>query len=193
MVVPPDKNGDWNISMPASPDGSNWTDESTIIERLNYRRDRIGYHPKGFRHIFIVSADGGTPHQVTHGDWNHDSFKWMPDGKSIVFQSLRVKDAEYEWRESEIYSIDVSSGEIRQLTSRKGPDSGPIPSPDGRYIAYTGYDWSRDTYTEAGIYFMRSDGSKPVRIASEMGRRPGNLTWAEDGSGLYFNLSLIHI
>ncbi|MBH30757.1 MAG: peptidase S9 [Candidatus Marinimicrobia bacterium] len=190
MVVPPDKNGDWNISMPARPDDANWTDESTIIDRLNYRRDRIGYHPEGFRHIFTIPADGGTPHQVTHGDWNHDSFKWMPDGKSIVFQSLRVEDAEYEWRESEIYSIDVSSGEIRQLTSRKGPDSGPIPSPDGRYIAYTGFDWSRDTYIEEGIYFMRSDGSKPVRIASEMGRRPANLTWAEDGSGLYFNAAL---
>ena len=190
MVVPPDKNGYWNISMPSRPDGSNWADESTIIERLNYRRDRIGYQPEGFRHIFVVPADGGTPHQVTHGDWNHDSFRWMPDGKKIVFQSLRVEDAEYEWRESEIYSIDVSSGKIRQLTSRKGPDSGPVPSPDGRYIAYTGYDWSRDTYIEEGIYFMRSDGSKPVKIAGEMGRRPGNLTWAEDGSGLYFNAAL---
>ena len=29
--------------------------------------------------------------------------EWMPDGKSLVFRSLRVDDAEYQWRESEIY------------------------------------------------------------------------------------------
>jgi dipeptidyl aminopeptidase/acylaminoacyl peptidase len=190
MVVPPDDGELWNINMPPKPNEADWTGNPTIIERLNYRRDRVGYHPKGYRHIFIIPADGGTPHRLTHGDWHHNSYKWMPDGKAIVFESLRVEDAEYQWRESEIYSVEVNSGEIRQLSKRKGPDRGPVPSPDGRYIAYTGHDWSDDTYIEEGLYFMKADGSKPERIAGEMGRRPGNITWAEDGSGVYYNAAM---
>jgi dipeptidyl aminopeptidase/acylaminoacyl peptidase len=191
MVVAPKDDGGWKkIDMPSKPKNADWTNPPTIIERLHYRRDRIGYFPKGFRHIFTIPADGGTPHQLTEGDWHHDSFRWMPDGKSIVFQSLRVEDAEYQWRESEIYAVDVTSGEIRPITKRKGPDGGPVPSPDGRYIAYTGYDFSDDTYIEDGMYVMNADGSNPRRIAGEMGRRPGNITWAEDGSGVYFNASI---
>ena len=190
MVVPPDDDGLWKINMPPKPDKADWTAKPTIIEQLNYRRDRVGYRPKGYRHIFVIPADGGTPHRLTHGNWHSDSFKWMPDGKTIVFQSLRIEDAEYQWRESEIYSVDVKSGNIRQLSNRKGPDRGPVPSPDGKYIAYTGHDWSDDTYIEEGIYFMKSDGSKPEKIAEEMGRRPGNLTWSEDGSGVYYTASM---
>ena len=190
MVVPPDDGELWDINMPPKPNEADWTGNPTIIDRLNYRRDRVGYYPKGYRHIFTIPADGGTPHRLTHGDWHHDSYKWMPDGKAIVFESLRVEDAEYQWRESEIYSVDVNSGEIRQLSKRKGPDRGPVPSPDGRYIAYTGHDWSDDTYIEEGLYFMKADGSKPERIAGEMGRRPGNLTWSEDGSGVYYNAAM---
>ena len=190
MVVPPVDDGLWNINMPPKPNEADWTAKPTIIERLNYRRDRVGYHPKGYRHIFVIPADGGTPHRLTHGNWHHDSFKWMPDGKTIVFESLRIEDAEYQWRESEIYSVDVNSGNIRQLSKRKGPDRGPVPSPDGHYIAYTGHDWSDDTYIEEGLYFMKADGSKPERIAEEMGRRPGNLTWSEDGSGVYYTAAM---
>jgi dipeptidyl aminopeptidase/acylaminoacyl peptidase len=190
MVVPPEGDGRWKIDMPAKPKGADWTAPPTIIERLNYRRDRVGYWPKGFRHVFVIPSDGGTPRQVTAGDWHHDSFRWMPDGQSIVFDSLRVDDAEYQWRESEIYTVVVDSGETRALTRRRGPDGDPVPSPDGRFIAYTGFDWSDDTYIEEGLYVMGADGSNPRRLTGEMGRRPGNLIWAEDGSGIYYTAAV---
>jgi dipeptidyl aminopeptidase/acylaminoacyl peptidase len=186
MVVAEDEADEWSIDMPSKPEGAKWTDPPRIVKRLNYRRDRVGYYPDGFRQIFVVRADGGRPRQVTSGSYHHDGFHWMPGGKSIVFQSLRVPDAEHEWRESEIYIVDVGSGDVRQLTKRRGPDGGPVPSPDGRHVAYTGYDFTDDTYREEGIYVMQADGANPRLIAEEMGRRPSALTWAEDGSGVYF-------
>jgi Tol biopolymer transport system component len=52
----------------------------------------------------------------------------MPDGKTIVFGANRVPDADYTWRQSDIYSVDVAGGTIRQLTTRNGPDGQPTPS-----------------------------------------------------------------
>jgi dipeptidyl aminopeptidase/acylaminoacyl peptidase len=190
MVLPPEESPNWRIDMPRKPEKARWTDSPRIVERLHYRRDRTGYLPRGFRHIFVVPADGGTPHQVTSGDWHHGGFRWTPDGESSVFHSLRIEDAEYQWREAEIYAAELASGQIRPLTTRKGPDRNPVPSPDGRWIAYVGYDWTDDAYVEAGLYVMAADGSNPRRIASEQGRLPRNLIWAADGSGVYFTARL---
>ena len=68
----------------------------------------------------------------------------------------------------------MATGRITTLTSRTGPDSGPVPSPDGGMIAYTGMDHTTDTYREEGLYVMDADGGNPRVIATEMGRRPGD-------------------
>ena len=43
----------------------------------------------------------------------------------------------------------------------KGPDRSPVVSPDGRLVAYIGYDWTDDTYVEAKL-IMGIDGSNPA-------------------------------
>ncbi|MBT8395488.1 MAG: S9 family peptidase [Gemmatimonadetes bacterium] len=177
----------WTVSLPDRPRGAQWTEGPKIVDRLSYRRDRQGFVDTSHSHIFVVPADGGTPRQLSDGEWNHSGPRWSPDGSEIYFSSLREEEADWMWRESEIYAVDVETGAFRQLTSRRGPDSGPVPSPDGSLVAYQGQDWSTDTYVENGLYVMNVDGSDPRRIAGELGRSLGNVTWAPDASGVYFN------
>ena len=172
----------WSVQLPPRPDGARWTEGPKIVDRLDYRQDRQGFVDTSHSHIFVVPAEGGTPRRLTDGKWDHSGPQWTPDGQEILFSSLRVEDADYQWRESEIYAVSLETGAIRQLTTRHGPDSGPVPSPDGRLIAYQGQDWSTDTYRESGLYVMNLDGSAPRQLAGEMGSM-GNLTWAPDGSG----------
>ncbi|MEZ4417491.1 MAG: S9 family peptidase [Gemmatimonadota bacterium] len=186
MSVPDDP--EWRVKLPGRPEGAKWTEDPKIVDRLSYRRDRQGFIDDGYAHVFVIPADGGTPRQLTDGTWNHRSPRWMADGSALVFSSLRVEEADHEWRESEIYRVDVASGRIQQLTTRKGPDGNPAPSPDGRWIAYTGYDWTDDTYITSKIYLMGADGSNPHMISGDFDRDPGQLEWAADGSGLYFNV-----
>ena len=181
---------EWSIELPQEPDGAEWVDGPKVVERLTYRRDRRGYIDEGYTHVFTVPAEAGTPRQISNGDWNHSAAEWMPDGLSLVFSSLRVDEAEHVWRESEIYQAVLGTGEINQLTDRHGPDTGPVPSPDGRYIAYQGQDFNDDTYRENQLYIMESDGSNPRSLGGEMGRSLGNITWNQDGSGVYFNVSM---
>jgi dipeptidyl aminopeptidase/acylaminoacyl peptidase len=180
----------WTVSLPPQPEGARWTEGPKIVDRLSYRRDRRGFVDTSHTHIFVVPAEGGTPRQLTDGEWNHSGPRWAPDGSAIYFSSLREEEADWMWRESEVYRVNLADGTIRTLTRRRGPDSGPVPSPDGRLIAYQGQDWSTDTYVENGLYVMRADGTEPRRIAGELGRSLGNVTWAPDGSGLYFNASM---
>ena len=187
MLVP--KRSTWRIDLPARPEGARWTEAPRIIESLHYRRDRVGFTEEGHNHIFVVSADGGAARQVTSGDWNHGSPEWTPDGREILFSSLRVPEAEYQWRESEVYAVDVQSGAIRQLTTRHGPDGNPKVSPDGKLVAYTGYDWTDDTYIESKLYVMGIDGSNPREIAVNLDRSPSGLQWAADGRGVYFTVN----
>jgi len=186
MLVP--KREGWPIDLPARPEGARWTEAPRIVTALNYRRDRSGFVEEGSRHIFVVSADGGYPRQLTHGDYNHGNPEWTPDGQEILFSGLRVPDAEYEWRESEIYAVNVATREIRQLTDRRGPDMSPVVSPDGKLVAYTGYDWTTDTYRDTRLYVMNIDGSDPRVLTEELDRSPMSLVWAPDGKGIYFNI-----
>src|SRR5258708_14191871 len=60
----------WRMSMPAAPEGAKWTPAPRIVDRLHYRQDRIGFTDQGFTHLFVVTADGGTPRQLTRGKRN---------------------------------------------------------------------------------------------------------------------------
>ncbi len=183
-----DSDNPWPISLPGRPDGANWTEGPKVVDRLVYRRDRRGYIDGGYTHLFVVPADGGTARQLTDGDWNHNGVEWTPDGAEILFSSLRVEDAEHEWRQSDIYSVDVASGAITRLTDRSGPDGSPLPSPDGRLIAFTGNDLTTDTYITPRLYVMNRDGSNVRMISDGFDRRGSGMIWAEDGSGFYMTV-----
>ena len=93
MFVPAKES--WSIPMPTPPKGAKWTEAPRIVQKLNYRRDREGYVEDGNTHIFVLAADGGgTPRQVTSGNFNHGAPRWMPDGRHIVVSGLRLPDAE---------------------------------------------------------------------------------------------------
>ena len=176
----------WPIKLPKAPSGAKWTEAPHIVERLNYRRDRTGFVDSGYQQIFVVPSIGGTPRQLTTGSTNQGGSEWTPDGRSVLFSGLRSESDQYQWRESEIYAVDVADGRVRQLTNRKGPDANPTVSPDGRLVAYTGYDWTTDTWVDSRIYVMSIDGTNPRLVSGDWDRSPSNLRWSADGAGVYF-------
>ncbi|MDE0898473.1 MAG: S9 family peptidase [Longimicrobiales bacterium] len=179
----------WSVSPPGRPEGANWTEPPKVVTRADYRQDRVGFVDEGWRHIFVVPAEGGTARQLTDGYWNHSTGEWTPDGAELVFSSLRTEDSELSWRQSEVYAVNVANGTIRQLTTRHGQDSGPIPSPAGDLIAYRGADFHTDTYRNSGVYIMNMDGSNSHLISGDFDRSINGMQWAHDGSGLYLTVS----
>jgi len=164
-------------------------DPAVVEDRSVWRRDGSGYNPKGNTQIFIIDSElGGTPRQITSGDKSHANPRWSPDGRTLYFGGDLEPEEGYERSNSEIHAIDLETLEITPLTDRLGPDSGPLPSPDGRRIAYTGYDQNENYSNLSNLYLMDSDGGGSRMIAGDLPSSPGNLTWAHDGSGLYYTM-----
>ena len=174
------------VKMPKKPEGAKWAKPPMVITRLWYRQDRQGYLPHAFTHIFVVPATGGTPRQITSGDYDHSAPEWMPDGKTILTSAIRKPDAEWPPFDPEVYAVNVADGSLRALTDRRGPDANPKVSPDGRYITYTGYDERRYSYNATKLYLMNADGSGARLLSGDWDRRVLELHWAPDNSGLYF-------
>jgi dipeptidyl aminopeptidase/acylaminoacyl peptidase len=179
----------WTIDLPHRPEGARWTPDPRVVDRLDYRADRRGFLPKGFSHLFTVPSTGGTPRQITDGSWNDGAPAWSPDGKTLYFSGLRLPDADYHLRESEVYAVDVASKQVRQLTHRHGPDHSPVVSPDGRRIAYVGVDSSHWTYSVQKLYVMGADGSAPHAVEGDLDRSPSDVTWAPGSDGVYFTVA----
>ena len=152
---------------------------------MQYRRDGAGYVDKSFNQIFLLSAEGGTPRQLTTGQYNHSGVSWSPDGQSLVF-SANHHGKEMETRNSEVHELDLRSGKIATLTDRFGPDANPIVSPDGKKIAYTGLDDNYMGYMVQKLYVMDRDGSNSKVICDDLDRDIGNIHWSADSKSIVF-------
>jgi dipeptidyl aminopeptidase/acylaminoacyl peptidase len=176
----------WKINMPRKPKGATWSQPPLVIDRLNYRADGRGYRSRGFRHIYTVPATGGTPRQLTFGDYNDGEPQWTPDSQAIVFSGLRVPGWDWLHRESEIYMLSLKDGKITPLTDRKGPDRDPVVSPNGKMIAYTGHDKTDDTYNVPQLYVMDIDGKNKQSLTADLDRRPSSIHWSSNNRDIFF-------
>jgi dipeptidyl aminopeptidase/acylaminoacyl peptidase len=179
--------------LPAPPAGAKWADPATMYDRLVYRFNGAGYLKPGFMQIFVVSADGGAPRQISNGNFPNGGSEfgpnravWTPDGKYLIVSINRHAESEHEYLDTEVYEFTVADGSVRALTNRKGPDNAPAISPDGKWIAYTGFDDRYQGHQTTKLYVMKRDGTSPHSISDKLDRDIQNPTWAPDNSGVYF-------
>lgn len=171
---------------PPKPEGAKWAEPLEVIDRVTYRADGAGYLKPGYDHIFVVSADGGAPRQITFGDFpDSGPLSWSKDGRSIVFSSLRRPDWQREPNDSEVHSVDIASGALTPLTRRYGPDASPVVSPDGTKIAYLGFDDRYTSYQASQLYVMDRDGSNARSLTANLDRDIDTAIWAKDGRSLF--------
>ncbi len=169
---------------PDKPEGANWAKPLEIYDKVTYRADDAGYIKPGFDKIFMVDANGGATRQLTFGAYHDGAPEWTSDGSAVLFSALREEDWELAGRDSEIYRLVVASGTITPLTTREGPDFAPTVSPDGRTIAYLGFDDTPKGYEQNHIYVMSSNGGAPRLLGPSLDRDIIQIEWASDSRSL---------
>jgi dipeptidyl aminopeptidase/acylaminoacyl peptidase len=171
---------------PDKPEGAKWADPLQVIDAVTYRTDDEGYLKPGYQQVFWVPADGGAPTQLTFGPTNAGgSLSWTPDGRAILFSANLSKNWEREPVNSEVYRISIDGGAPVALTSRDGPDAEPLVSPDGRHIAFTGYDDQHLGYQNTRLSIMNLDGSGKRVLTGSLDRSVANPVWSADSRAVY--------
>lgn len=144
--------------------------------------------------IYTVNRDGSDLQRLTHYDVYTAEAILSPDGKKIVFTSLKDGDLD-------IYTMNVDGTDVRRLTTMVGYDGGPWWSPDGTKIVYRA--WHPTDSAEIADYqnllaqrmvrpsrmelwVMNADGSDQRQITSLGGANFGP-SWTPDGQRIIFS------
>lgn len=171
---------------PPQPKGAKWADPLQVIDTVTYRFDNAGYLKPGYSQIFWVPADGGAPVQLTFGKTNaRGPLSWTADGRSILFSSNLSANWQREALQSEVYKVSLDGGAPFALTSRFGPDNSPAVSPDGRMIAWVGFDDKKLGYQNRRLSVMHIDGSDKRVLTGSLDRSVSSSAWGGDSRSIY--------
>ena len=69
---------------PPKPEGAEWAPPLELITDIVYRTDEGGYLKPGYTHIYVVSADGGAPRQLTFGAFNETRSDLVGAGRRVA-------------------------------------------------------------------------------------------------------------
>ncbi len=148
--------------------------QAEIEFRASGKQRRYAWDYDATMDIFSANADGSQPVNLTHSPGYDAEGAFSPDGKEVVFCSLRgafplehlalEQRARYEKDPAyfgDIYVMAADGSNVRRLTDAAGYDGGPFFSPDGERIVWRRFD---ESGMVADVWTMRRDGSDKRRI-----------------------------
>lgn len=164
---------------PEKPKGAEWAEPVKVIDHARYRRDGQGFIDVAFSHVFVVPASGGTPRQLTKGDFDHDGpLVWTENGDAILISANRNPNWELETVESDIWEVSVPEAAMRQVTSAGGSESSPVLSPDGSSVAFICQPNVKQPVWQVDLCVSDLDGGGIRNLTTDLDREISDLRWA---------------
>ena len=171
----------------AQPEGASWAKKAITVTTTQYQYDGQGIVETADRPVFVIPADGGSARQLTEGNFNHyGSLAWSSDSEHIFFSAYRSEDWELVSDEADIYSVALSTKEIKQITTQPGAERSPVISPNGKLIAFSREERRPLAYTPDQIAIMDINGKNIRLLTEDLDGDANNLIWANDNKSLYF-------
>ena len=140
----------------------------SVVRRIRYRADGLGWRGDAFRHIFVVDAETGETRQLTGGEGDDSAPAWSRDGTRIAFISDRGQDRETAAR-SDVFVIPADSDDAAPELRSEGLSSVAAITwaPSGSAISAVASD---DDVCGAGWQswiFVLEEGKSPRRLTDD--------------------------
>ena len=169
------------------PEGATWAKGPITVTTTQYQYDGQGIVEPAYRHVFVVPAEGGSARQLTEGNFNHyGSLAWSPESTDIFFSAYRSADWELVSDEADIYSVNLATKDIKQITNKSGAERSPVISPNGKLIAFNQEERRPLAYTPDQIAIMDLNGNNIRLLTEDLDGDANNLHWANDSKSLFF-------
>lgn len=107
--------------------------------------------------IYTVDPNGSNLRRLTNYNVYTAEGTLSPDGKTIVFTSLKDGDLD-------IYTMNVDGTGMKRLTTAPGYDGGPFFSPDGEKIVYRAYHPTDSTELRTYQDLLRKEMVRPNKM-----------------------------
>lgn len=109
---------------------------------------------------------------------------WSPDGRQVVFSGSKGGI-------TDLYTVEVSSGAVRQLTDDRYADLQPVWSPDGSTIAFvsdraTATDFATLSFAGMEISLMNIASGEITSLPLFASGKAINPQYSPDGASIYF-------
>ena len=161
----------------------------SVVSRIRYRADGLGWRGEAFRHIFVVDRESGETRQLTDGEGDDSAPSWSPDGSTVAFISDRRPDRETATH-SDVYVAPASGGDPELRSQGLSSVAALCWSPSGGSIAVVGSD---DDIVGAGWQswlFVIEPGRAPRKLTDDSISPAGGyaplvpapeMRWTDDG------------
>ncbi|TET95796.1 MAG: S9 family peptidase, partial [Candidatus Zixiibacteriota bacterium] len=168
-----------------------WSPDGKQLAFLSTRDKKLG--------IYVIPSSGGAEKRVIELEAAVQNLQWTPDGKHLVF-CLRYNDSHYIKDEKkkkkppvyrhvtrlwyrldgegylpkdrfQVYSLDVQSGDLRQITKGKRYNLFASVSPNGQWITYVS-NRAKDPdldYLRDDLFVIPFKGGKEKRVPTPPG------------------------
>ena len=167
--------------------------EPWVIDRLQFKRDNMGYLTGNRRtHLYVFELGSRELRQLTTGDWDESLGVWSPDGTRIAFASNRTDEPDGN-ENSDIWIVasdqEEPTANPRRVTTNEGSDRSPAWSADGRSLAYTtGIRPDLIWYATTHLAVISIDGGEPYLLTTDLDRNVSQPRFSDDGDWIWFRL-----
>ena len=159
-----------------------------IIQRMLYK-GRTELSDNCLTKVFLSSSTGQFLKCLTPSSFDSHSITWSPDGENLAFVSNRTSNPDANYN-NELWTVNVSSGNIQQLTRTPGTEHEPAWNPKKDLIAFSGTSRAVNTKDSppenTQIQTITLPGETLTNHSSALNRRSFAPQWSPNGQWLYF-------
>jgi dipeptidyl aminopeptidase/acylaminoacyl peptidase len=167
------------------------TKKPWVIDRLQFKRDEVGYLDRRRTHLYVLNLATKDLTQITSGDYDDANPSWSPDSHLIAFASNRSKPDPDRTYNTDIWVVAANNADkgaqLTQVTTNPSDDDSPSWSPDGKLITYTTQlDPHLFQYATHHVAVSPANGGQARVLTQSFDRNATEPRFSPDGNSVYF-------